>query len=185
MNGPAVVQLLDSHHRRSPNDRLVVCATGADEAGAESLALWWTDLSGEPKAGWLFPVDLAEQDAAVAQRLLAAGGYGRPAGRGPATGWGVLAHLARQAGLPGSGYGPSDVLDVDELVSLVRDRTSVAAPPQRFTGHDPCPVVANLLETCRLIGWATRAWSTRVGLADEPSPLQRWLGREPVSEDLP
>jgi hypothetical protein len=170
-----VVRPLNGHDRHSVDDRLVVCATGADEGGEESVALWWTSPSGEPKAGWLFPVEVAARDAAVARRLLAAAGYGRPAGRGPSSGWAVLARLARQTGLAAAGYEPPYVLDVDVLVARVRNRIGAEPPPARRGSRDRCAVVADVLETCRLIGWATCA-----GPANEPSPVEEWLRREPL-----
>jgi hypothetical protein len=184
--GPAVAaQPLDGHDRRSADDRLVVCAAGADEGGEESVALWWTSLSGEPKAGWLFPVEVAEQDAAVARRLLAAAGYGRPVGRGPATGWAVLARLARRAGLAATGYEPPNVLDVDVLVTRVRDRTGAGPPPLRIMSRDRCALVADVLEACRLVGWASCACFTFGGPANDPSPVEQWLRRERAPEEPP
>jgi hypothetical protein len=160
-------------------DRLVLCATGPDETGTPSVALWWTDLSGEPKAGWLFPEERAEDDPRVAGRLLLAAGHGRPAQRGAGTGWALLARLADRAGHALPETAP---LNVDDLVAGVRRRTGRTPEPRAAGGSHRCPVVSELLVTCELIGWATRAWASAP--APGPSPVSQWLRPAPVPARL-
>ncbi|BEL03180.1 hypothetical protein Q0Z83_013710 [Actinoplanes sichuanensis] len=160
-------------------DRLVVCATGPDETGIPSVAVWWTDLSGEPKAGWLFPEERAENDADVAGRLLLAATYGRAAHRRADAGWALLDRLAERTGR----HRPATAsLDVDDLVAEVRHRTGQTPDLPATGGPGRCPVVTELLATCELIGWATRAWAAapRSG----PSPVSQWLSRKPVPARL-
>jgi hypothetical protein len=156
-------------------DRLVLCATGPDETGTPSVALWRTDLSGEPKAGWLFPEERAERDPRVAGRLLLAATYGRAAQRRDGTGWALLARLADATG---HARPATAVLDVDDLVAGVRRRTGRTPAPRDTDGSRRCPVVTELLATCDLVGWATRAWAA----APEPgpSPVAQWLRQAPV-----
>jgi hypothetical protein len=160
-------------------DRLVLCAIGPDETGTPSVALWWTDLSGEPKAGWLFPAERAEQDPRVAGRLLLAATYGRAAQRRGGTGWALLSRLAG-----GAGHTPPAIppLDVDDLVADVRLRTGRTPAPRDTDVPGRCPVVTDLLAACGLIGWATRVGESAA--ASGPSPVSRWLRQAPVPARL-
>lgn len=160
-------------------DRLVVCATGPDENGTPSVAVWWTDLSGSPKAGWLFPEERAENDTDVAGRLLLAATYGRAAHRRADAGWALLDRLAERAGR----HRPATAsLDVDDLVAGVRRRTGQSPDRPETARPGRCPVVTELLATCELIGWATRAWAAAP--KPGPSPVSQWLAPKPVPARL-
>jgi hypothetical protein len=169
--------------------RLVLAATGLDEAGTPSIALWWAGMFGEPKAGWVFHADTVHRDRSVARRLFVAASQGMLVDRRPGVASAVLERLAVGAG---SRWPETRrvVLDLDRVVAdlerqLGADRLGAVARPLPRASR--CPVVDRILGMTDLLGWCVRAW--RAGLAASPQqPLppywmrqvQRWAGgREP------
>ena len=122
---------------------LAVVATGLDENGTPSVALWWADSAGRPQAGWVFPLALALADPKVARRLLRVTDGRAVVGRtGVADG--TLRALARCAGdAPASAVATVDLTGVSPGPGKARSGA-------RGPWHG-CPVIREVMAICHVV----------------------------------
>lgn len=137
--------------------RLVVVTTGLDERGTESVAAWWMGNLGEPRAGWVFPVEQAFTDPTIADRLLTAAAGGLLVAWDPAGCRALLERLRISAGREPQPDTPCQILPIGDVVARIALRSSVVTSRSDVVAGR-CPVIDQVMAASALLQACARAW---------------------------
>lgn len=161
----------DATSRSGPIVGSAVLALGTDPVDERSLAVWNTDVLGNPTGAWIAPLDEVLADGDAARRLLARVERRALTGYDPAGTEDVLAALTTAAGLASCARWWSTRLFSlpDALADAVSHRAEIERVVKRYRREHP--------------GTTSLQWRRGAGITDPPPDLEdlRQLARIRVS----